>query len=207
MGEHLKFAGQPDRVQRDALEAIVRSSPLLMEVLRGLRNENLPETLLVAGAIYNLVWNRLTGRDDVRGINDIDVFYFDARDTSYEAEDVVIRRLEQRFSHLPLPVQVRNQARVHLWFPQKFGMPFAPLTSSAEMLGRYASTTHAVGVRLEADDTLTIIAPFGLDDIFSFRIVPNRVLRNQPAHEAKAARAKSLWPELTVLPWEEGRTS
>jgi hypothetical protein len=202
MPDHLRFATQPDAVQRAELERIIRSSVVLMDVLEGLRDEALPEGLLVAGAIYNLVWNRLTGRPDLTGINDIDVFYYDDGDTSYEAEDRVIRRLVARFAQLPLPVQVRNQARVHLWFPQKFGIPFEPLTSAAEMLGRYASKTHAVGARLEGDGTLKIVAPFGLADIFSFRIVPNHALMNKPAHDAKAARARSVWPEITIVPWD-----
>jgi hypothetical protein len=204
MADHLHFSGLSDEAQRDELERMIRSSPLLMEVLVGLREDGLPDHLLVAGAIYNLVWNRLTGRPDLTGINDIDVFYCDASDIGWDAEDVVIKRLGTRFAHLPIPVQVRNQARVHLWFPQKFGTAFEPLTSSAEMLGRYASKTHSVGARLEADDTLTIVAPFGLDDILSMRIVPNPVLANKKAHEAKAARAKSMWPEVTVLPWPDG---
>ena len=115
----------------------------------------------------------------------------------------MIQRLARRLAHLPLPVQVRNQARVHLWFPDKFGTPFAALTSSAEMLGRYASKTHSVGVRLEADDAMMTVAPFGLDHI-SMRIVPNTVLANKKAHEAKAARAQSVWPEITVEPWPGG---
>lgn len=98
-------------------------------------------------------------------------------------------------------MQVRNQARVHLWFEQKFGTPFTPLTSSAEMLGRYASKTHSVGARRGPGDAMEIVAPFGLDDIFSFRVTPNHVLENRAAHEKKAARAKSLWPELTVVGW------
>ena len=204
MANHLRYSGLSPDAQRNAREAIIRSSPLLMEVLVGLRDDGLPDHLLVAGAIYNLVWNRLTGRPDVTGINDIDVFYYDASDTGWDAEDVVIKRLDTRFAHLPLPVQVRNQARVHLWFPQKFGTPFQPLTSSAEMLGRYASKTHSVGARLEANDTMTIVAPFGLDHIFSMRIVPNPVLDNKKAHETKAARAQSMWPEVTVLPWPDG---
>jgi hypothetical protein len=204
MADHLHFSVLSDDAQRDELERMIRSSPLLMEVLVGLREDGLPDHLLVAGAIYNLVWNRLTERPDLTGINDIDVFYYDASDIGWDAEDVVIKRLGTRFAHLPIPVQVRNQARVHLWFPQKFGTAFEPLTSSAEMLGRYASKTHSVGARLEADDTLTIVAPFGLDDIFSFRVTPNPVLANKKAHEAKAARAKSMWPEVTVLPWPDG---
>jgi hypothetical protein len=204
MEPHLRHAGRPHAEQLAALRDIIGSSPLLMEVLEGLRADALPDHLLVAGAIYNLVWNRLTGRPDLSGINDIDVFYFDDTDVGWDAEDVVIRRLARRFGHLPLPVQVRNQARVHLWFPQKFGTPFSPLRSSAEMMGRYASKTHAVGVRLGAGDNLDVVAPFGLDDIFSFRITPNPALENRKAHEAKAARARSLWPEVTVLPWLDG---
>lgn len=202
MSHHLRFSGENEAVQRAELERIIRSSPLLMEVLEGLREDGVADQLLVAGAIYNLVWNRLSGRPDLTGINDIDVFYFDDTDLSYEAEDVVIQRLAGRFAHLPLPVQVRNQARVHLWFPQKFGVPFEPLGSSGEMLGRYASETHAVAARLETDGKLSILAPFGLDEIFSFRITPNKVLYNKPAHDAKGARAKTVWPELTVLPWD-----
>ena len=136
MSSHLRYASLPYDAQRDELKRIIRSAPLLMEVLTGLRDDGLPDHLLVAGAIYNLVWNRLTGRPDLTGINDIDAFYYDASDLGWDAEDVAIQRLARRFAHLPLPVQVRNQARVHLWFPDKFGTPFPPLTSSAEMLGR-----------------------------------------------------------------------
>lgn len=198
MFDHLRFAGRPDEAQRDALVAMIREEPVLMEVLRGIAD--LPEGLLVAGALYNMVWNRLTGRPALADVADIDVFYFDPSDLSYEAEDVVIRRLEARFGHLTLPVQVRNQARVHLWFERKFGAPFTPLASAAEMLGRYASKTHSVGARL-AGDEIEIIAPFGLDDIFSFRVVPNHALANRAAHEAKGAKARSIWPEVSVVPW------
>ncbi|HTO27251.1 MAG TPA: nucleotidyltransferase family protein [Devosia sp.] len=199
--DHLRFSGADSTTQRDALKAIIRGQPVLMTVLDGLREMALPDHLLVAGAIYNQVWNHLTGRPDMTGVNDIDVFYFDDSDIGWDAEDQIIKACEGRFAGLGLPVQVRNQARVHLWFEQKFGSPFSPLTSSAEMLGRYASKTHAVGARLDASDDMEIVAPFGLDDLFSFRMVPNPVLDNRVSHTNKGARAKAIWPELTVIPW------
>jgi hypothetical protein len=198
MDDHLRYSGRPYAEQRDALVAMIRAEPVLMEVLGGIGD--LPEGLLVAGALYNLAWNRLTGRPGLADVSDIDVFYFDPTDLSWEAEDAVIRRLAARFAHLPLPVQARNQARVHLWFEQKFGAPFTPLGSAAEMLGRYASKTHAVGARL-VDGGIELVTPFGLDDVFSFRIVPNHVLPNRATHEAKGARAKAVWPEVTVVEW------
>ena len=62
-------------------------------------------------------------------------------------------------------MEVRNQARVHLWFETKFREPYGPLSSTAEALERFASATFAVGVRLESDDRLQIEAPFGLADL------------------------------------------
>lgn len=203
MTDPLRFAHATEPEKRLALEGFIYDEPVLMEVLRGIRDLGLPDGLVVAGALYNLVWNRLSGRTALADINDIDVFYFDP-DLSWEAEDRVIRNLAGRFAHLPLPVEARNQARVHLWFRKKFGASdFTPLTSSAEMLGRYASKAHALGARLEPDDSLTLFAPFGLDDLFAFRVAPNPVLPNKATHEAKAARAKAIWPEITVLPWPE----
>jgi len=199
--DHLRFSGKSETEQRQALEAIIRSEPVLMQVLEGLREADLPDWILVAGALYNSVWNQLTGRPSLTGIKDVDVFYFDDSDLSYEAEDRVIGEISARFPDLPLPVETRNQARVHLWFPKKFNQPFAPLSSSVEMLGRYASKTHAVAVKLETNDSLSVYAPFGLDDIFSFRVVPNHVLENAIAHTQKGARARQIWPELTVEPW------
>lgn len=201
MGSHLRYAGLGFERQRDALRDVVLSEPTLMRVLRSLQDVALPEGLLVAGAIYNAVWNVLTGRPALADVSDIDVFYFDDRDLSYEAEDQVIRHFARLFEDLPLPVQIRNQARVHLWFEGKFGHPLEPLRSADAMLGLYASKTHAVACRLEGGD-LEIIAPFGLDDLFSFRIVPNRALAgNAGAHAIKAQRAKGIWPQITVEAW------
>ncbi|TGQ25227.1 nucleotidyltransferase family protein, partial [Mesorhizobium sp. M00.F.Ca.ET.216.01.1.1] len=102
---------------------------------------------------------------------------------------------------LALPVEVRNQARVHLWYPAKFGRECPRYTSASESVSYFASKTHAVGVRFGADGALELVAPFGLDDVFSFRITPNRALDNQRTHEAKGRRARECWPEISVLPW------
>src|SRR5690606_14632641 len=130
----------------------------------------LPDCWLVSGAIYNSVWNMLTGRPSMRGVKDIDLFYFDASDLSYEAEDAVIKRVAPVFADLRVPVELRNQARVHLWYEDHFGQPYAPLRSSREAVDRFATTTHAVGVQLDAEDRLQVYAPYGLDEMFSFRL-------------------------------------
>ena len=204
MSDHLRYAGQSADVQAEAVRAIVRQSPLLMATLERLRALALPDSWLVSGAIYNSVWNHLTGRPPLTGINDLDVFYFDAADLSYEAEDRVIRRAEPVFFDLPLPVQIRNQARVHLWYEQHFGTPYAPLAHSCEAVDRFASTTHAVAARLDGQggqDGIELYTPYGLEAMLAFRVVPNRKTENRETHERKAARARMVWPELAVEPW------
>lgn len=201
MMEHLRYSGLPNSEQEQALEKIICSSSELMDVLVGMRDLDLPDWWLVSGAIYNNVWNYLSGRNFMTGVNDFDVFYFDGNDLSYEAEDLQIKRVEKSFANLSHPIELRNQARVHLWAPQKFGHSFTPLKSSQDMLDMFASKTHAVGVRLLGGDALKIAAPFGLDDMFSFRVTPNPALNNRNAHEKKASRAKGIWPELIIVPW------
>ncbi|HEY8575971.1 MAG TPA: nucleotidyltransferase family protein [Devosia sp.] len=201
MADHLRFAGANNAAQCEALRTLVLSSPLLGSVLERARDLDLPDWWVVSGALYNTVWNALTGRSLNNGIKDVDLFYWDGTNLSYEAEDAVIKRGAEIFSGLPLPVEIRNQARVHLWYQDHFGTPYAPLQSSCEAIDRFASKTHSVGVRLGGDGTLSIYAPFGLDDLFSFRITPNRCSDNRTTHETKGRRAMSVWPEITVEPW------
>lgn len=196
---HLRHSGQPFDAQRDALYQIVHASPTLSRTLALARDLGLPDWWLVSGAIYNQVWNALTGRPDMYGVKDIDLFYFDP-DTSYLAEDREIQRAANHFPPTP-PVELRNQARVHLWYPQHFGQPYDALTCSADGIDRFACSTHCVGLRLEADSSLTLYARYGLDDIFGFRLTPNPILNNRETHERKAERQKALWPELEVVPW------
>ena len=180
------------------LVEIVRASPKLMQVLATARDLDLPDWLIFSGAIYQRVLNHLTGRPDEYGIKDYDFGYFDASDISYEAEDAVIRRVATVFQPpLREVVEVRNQARVHLWFEGKFGEAYAPLTRTSEALTRFVSPLFAVGVRLDADDRLTVEAPFGLDDLFAMRLRPNPARpTNGFAHTAASATAR--WPELDV---------
>ena len=203
MRDHLRYAGAGSDAQERVLEEILRGQPHLMAILEGMNALGLPDVLLGSGAIYNSVWNALTGRPVLTGINDADVVYFDDSDLSYAAEDAVIRRAEAQFAGLPIPVELRNQARVHLWFSERFGFDYPQLTCSADMMLFFATRTHAVAARLEADGTISIHAPFGLDDMFSFRVTPNPVLPNRATHERKAARAKAIWPELEIVLWPD----
>ena len=116
---------RPEGELRRRLETVVRGAPQLMQVLRTARDIDLPDWLIMSGAIYQPVLNQLTGRAPDHGLKDYDLGYFDASDVSYDAEDRVIRRVAAVFDEpLASLVEVRNQARVHLWFEASMVRPF-----------------------------------------------------------------------------------
>lgn len=181
------------------LVKIVRDDPGLMHVLTVVRDLHLPDWRVFSGAVYQSVWNAVTGREPGYGIRDYDVGYFDP-DTTWDAEDVVIRRVAAAFEEpFRSKVEVRNQARVPLWFPAHFGEPYDPISSTDEALGRFVAPAFAVGIRLEPDDSISVAAPLGLDDIFDLILRPNPtrgVARDWPR---VIERARARWPELTVI--------
>jgi hypothetical protein len=184
----------------ESVIAYALANPINRAVLDALPGLAVPDAWLVSGCVFQSVWNGLTGRASNYGILDYDVFYFDP-DLSFEAEDRVVRRCAAAFAELGVEVQVRNQARVHLWYPEKFNRPYPPLGCAVESLNRFLAPACAVGLQRH-DGEYAVAAPFGLDDVFSMTIRRNPSVGGlSDEYDAKTARWKAVWPEITVLPW------
>ena len=161
----------------------------------------LPDAWIVSGCLAQTVWNVLTARAVDYGIDDYDIFYFDP-DTSWQAEDAVIRQVQGRLAKFGAKVEVRNQARVHLWCPEKHGLPYPALQSSTDGIDRFLTKNTQIGIRRTLDGH-EVYAPNGFDDVVGMIVRPNPGPNFWAAnYEAKAGRWKKLWPELTVLPAE-----
>ncbi|MER5182186.1 nucleotidyltransferase family protein [Streptomyces sp. NPDC002896] len=187
--------------QLSAFQAALSRNDVLLEVLHRTAAMRLPGWYLTAGCLFQTVWNVVTGQPPTAGIKDYDVFYFDDGDLSWKAEDAVIRTGQEAFGDLLAQVEIRNEARVHLWYEQKFGVPCAPHTSTESAIDCFAATTCCLGVRLEPDGRWRVYAPHGLADVFNLVIRPNPVLAPREVYETKAARWRQQWPGLTVLDW------
>jgi hypothetical protein len=182
----------------ETFHALALRNPANDAILTALADLELPDAWLVSGCLVQSVWNVLTHRPVGHGIADYDVFYFDT-DTSWEAEDHVIKQLDHATRALGVPIQIRNQARVHLWYQEKFGRPYPPLSCSTEGIDRFLTRNTKVGIhRGGAGDQ--IYAPDGFDDIANLLITPNPTPNFSLArYHEKAARWKALWPELTIV--------
>ena len=183
----------------DEFVAITLRNPVHEVMAEELVRLALTDAWIVSGCLVQTAWNTQTGRAVDYGINDYDIFYFDP-DTSRQAEDAVIRQLQDRLAYLPVKIEVRNQARVHLWYPQKHGLPYPALHCSAEGIDRFLTTTTQVGIRRAQEAGHDVYAPKGFDDIANTVVRPNPGPNFSAAsYEAKTSRWKMLWPELTVL--------
>ncbi len=112
------------------------------------------------------------------------------------------QRCAAAFADLGVEVQVRNQARVHLWYPQRFGVPCPPLENTRAGIDAFLQQSACFGVRREHDGSYDVYAPFGFTDLFDMVVRPNPVPHNVPRmYYEKAKRWSQVWPKLTVLPW------
>ena len=184
----------------EVMEA-VSESPLLRPVLENWRLIDLPDCWLVAGALAQTVWNRRFAMDPAHGIADIDIVYFDATDLSERAEARHAARIRAAFSALPAWIDVKNQARVHLWYGDRFGFDIEAYDSVSEAITTYPTTATALGIRPTGDD-FACDAPFGLADLLNAFVRPNKTQVSREAYENKVERWKTLWPDLTVIGWD-----
>ena len=176
---------------------VVKQNPVNCRIFERLPTLGLDDAWLVSGSLFQTVWNVLTDRPVDHGIKDYDIFYFDP-DTSWEAEDRVIKKGQALFADLGVEVEFRNQARVHIWYGEKHGKPYPPLLTSCEGIDRFLAIANKVGVQSTSDGSLRCYLP-GLDDMAAMRIRPNVTANfRQDRYDEKNERYKRNWPELTI---------
>ena len=152
---------------------------------------------LVAGCLFGPVWNAVSNQPSGAGIRDYDIFYWDP-DTSWDSEDAVIRRADDLFADLGIAHQVRNQARVPLWFEQRFGKPWPATSRSADSIGRFVVSCTCVGVRPRGHQDVELHAPKGLHDLFSGILRPNPDNPTPHLFRTKCQSYLDRWPWLTM---------
>lgn len=182
----------------DRLSTFVRASPWMMQALEAVRSLGLPAWCVGAGALRDLVWDALHGLGPTSP-RDIDVAYFDTADLSEERDHALEARLRELLPDLPW--EVTNQAGVHLWFEGVFGHAVQPLRSLEEAVASWPEYATSVGLRLEDEDSLTVIAPHGLDDLLGcvVRRNPTRVSLETYRRRTEQKRYHLRWPRVRVV--------
>lgn len=173
--------------------AQISLNPVNRAILSRWGSLDLPASWLVAGCLFQTVWNIQANRSPEAGIKDYDLFYFDPSDLSAAAEARVQAQVDAVLGDLGVVVEVANQARVHLWYATHFGQPYPALESSEDGIRRFLVLETCVAVR--PDD---VHAPYGLSGLYAGKLTPNPLTPYQHLFREKAASYQRRWGWLDV---------
>jgi hypothetical protein len=180
-----------DLVQR--LDAILRRAPLRMPVFEVVRSLALPDWAVGAGFIRAAVWDELSGYTTASPVDDIDVLYFDPMERDPQRDLAIENQLREK--QPTLPWSVRNQARMHVRNGD------SPYGSTGDALRFWLETPTCVAVRLDTQGRLEILAPYGLQDLFSMSIRPTPRGYERKAEYLSRVQQKrwhERWPNVRV---------
>ena len=191
-------------IQLEVFEKIISKNEKLMKILDvlekyALENPNFKNWYVGAGGVNQTVFNYYHGYESDYGIKDYDIVYFD-EDTSYEAEDVIIKDLEKRLKDLDIVSDIKNQARVHIWYNPKYGTNREPYTSCEDAVSSWGSTVTCIGIRKE-NGQLVVYCPYGLNDLFSLTIRQVKRYFDKESYVERCKRWKAKWDKLNIVEW------
>lgn len=178
----------------EKLVSLAMANPINAEITARLPSLGLSQCMLTAGCLFQAVWNHQSNLTPAWGIKDYDVFYFD-KDLSWEAEDEVINSAQRLFQDLGVRIEIKNQARVHLWYSQRFGGSYPRLQSTTDGIDRYLIAGTCIGLDIETGEVYT---PHGLADTEQGILRINPKTPQPDLFEQKAKSYQARWPWLRI---------
>ena len=173
--------------------ATLKASDWHLRTLQAARDAGLHDWAIGAGFVRNAVWDRLHGYRTMTPLADVDVLFFDPTDTTAERETIIEVELSRQLPDRPW--SVRNQARMHIRNLDR------PYTSTQDALLFWLETPTCVAARLDQQDTMEIIAPYGLADLVGMRSAPTVRGREKFDQYLQRMRDKNwplTWPKVQV---------
>ncbi len=183
------------KTEKDIIE-LIRQDGWMMELLATVRGLNLPDWWICAGFVRSKIWDVLHGYEEKTVLSDVDVIYFDDKNTDEQEDKYIEARLKILLPEIPW--SVKNQARMHR------RNQVEPYTSAEDAMMKFPETATALGVRLDRCDNLILSAPHGIDDAISLTVKPTpfftadnqRLAVYRSRMEQK--KWKRQWPKISI---------
>jgi hypothetical protein len=189
--------------QIDIFCRIIMENKILNEVFTRAPSLGLKNYYIGAGCLAQTIWNYLSGFPLNQGIQDIDFVYFNDKDVSFDEEDDVVNKVHKLYKDIPIKIDVKNQARVHLWYERHFGYAIKPYPSLEAAINTWPTTATALGARRDSKGRWIVYAPFGLNDLFGKIVRANKTQITKEIYEKKVIKWSAIWTDLKIIPWEE----
>lgn len=154
---------------------------------------NLRDWYISAGYLRNYIWDILHKYTERTPLNDIDIIYYNTDELDEEIEKEYEQKLVQTTGITIW--SVKNQARMHIQNGNK------PYKSIEDALSQWPETVTAIGVRLEKDGCLSIVSPYGLEDLFEYRVRKSPLFKDETYYRMRIKKKnwKEIWPKLEIL--------
>lgn len=175
---------------------LIREDTEFTEVFQILNQMHLPQAYICGGAIRDFVWNKQTNQTTNLRLGNIDIFYVDPGESN---EQALIRQ-----------TQINQKYSKYLWNLTNIALP--QRHTSKLILGKdilttlqmFPETCSAVGIACDQMQNLSLVAPYGLEDLFELKVRPTPAIQNAKDYlnyQKRLERKKwqRQWPELTLI--------
>lgn len=152
------------------LEKILLESESHVLILKAIRNYQSEKLWIGGGIIRNLVWSLI--HNIPFKIGDVDVFYYNKKNTAKSKDSEIEQYLKQSCPEMIW--SVKNQARMH---KNNSETQYSDLFDAIK---KFPDTASAIICRLNDNNRLEIIAPYGLKDLFTLILRPTPHFRSSP---------------------------
>ncbi len=189
------------KTQVDYIERILVQNKIIENILRLAPKLQMPNWYLGAGCIAQTIWNKLHEFDFNCGIKDYDLVYYDHSNLSGEKEELYIQKGRELFKDVP--VEIKNEARVHLWYEKHSGYPIEPYQSVEDAINAWPTTATCVAVKYSDKNQFAVYAPYGLNDLLGMIVRPNKTQITKEIYLKKVERWKKIWHKLKIIAWDK----
>ena len=183
--------------------SIVTQNQYIRAILEHANSIGIPNWYLGAGCLSQSLWNHFHRYPLEQNISDYDLVYFDSSDISYETEDAYVKLAQSIFSDLSIQIDLKNQARVHLWYERKFGYKIRQYDSIEAAISSWPTTSTTIAITKQGNGRIKLYTAHGLQDASNMIVRPNKVQITKQIYLAKANKWKQYWPQLMVIDWDD----
>jgi hypothetical protein len=176
----------------------IKSVPELIETAQVCRSVGLPNFYIAGGSMTQLIWNNLLEREPLDNVKDFDIVYFD--DNENQTEKWYESKIRVQLKH-SIRIDIKNQANVHKWYPEKFGHVIDAYTQVEQGIDSWL-TAFAIGFTLNNNGDISIYSSYGLEDAFNMSVKPNKIAMTETSYIKMTKSFKERWSSITVEPWQ-----
>ena len=180
---------------------ILTKSDIFNNCIEYLVDSDIPNWFICAGFIQQTYFNYKHDFELHKNINDVDIAFFDTSHFSEEYEQKIEKEINSIIQHETIKADVKNQARVHLWYKESFGYKIKPYRDIFDAIDSFPTTTTTIGIRKNKNNKYFVYFSYGLDDLYGLVHRPNKKQITEEIYEKKKNKISKNWDKVKIIEW------